>query len=101
MKKIFSFVTSEIVLWFGCLFYLVLFNPYLSSHFTFCVINIVGITWCPGCGIGKSISYLLHGDIYKSFETHILGTPALILIIIRIVQLYNFKNKLKLTESYL
>jgi hypothetical protein len=44
----------------------------------------MGITWCPGCGIGHAISWLIHGDLAKSFHAHWLGVPALILIIYRI-----------------
>jgi hypothetical protein len=47
----------------------------------------MGISWCPGCGIGHSIAYLLHGDVIKSFHTHFLGTFALLVIVYRIVQL--------------
>jgi uncharacterized membrane protein len=47
----------------------------------------MGFKWCPGCGIGHSIAWLLHGDIKNSFQAHWLGIPALIMIIYRIAVL--------------
>jgi hypothetical protein len=44
----------------------------------------MGITWCPGCGLGHSISFLLHGDIKNSFHAHWIGVPALVIIAHRI-----------------
>ncbi|WP_311954640.1 DUF2752 domain-containing protein [Mucilaginibacter terrae] len=59
--------------------------------------KLVGITWCPGCGIGHSISWLLHGNLTQSFKAHYLGIPALAVIIYRvyclsIYQLLTFKK---------
>jgi Protein of unknown function (DUF2752) len=47
----------------------------------------MGITWCPGCGLGHSIAFLLHGDIRNSFHAHWLGIPALVIILYRIYDL--------------
>jgi hypothetical protein len=44
----------------------------------------MGITWCPGCGLGHSIAYFMHGDIYHSFHAHWLGIPAFFIICHRI-----------------
>jgi hypothetical protein len=41
----------------------------------------------PGCGLGHSISYLLHGDTVNSFHAHWLGIPALTGIAHRIYSL--------------
>ena len=47
----------------------------------------MGFKWCPGCGIGHSIAWLLHGNIKNSLHAHWLGIPALVLIVYRIVVL--------------
>ena len=83
IKKYFSF---ELSFWIVSLMYLVMINP-AESHFSLCLFNRLGFTWCPGCGIGHSISYLLHGEFLKSLETHWLGTFALLVIVYRILQL--------------
>jgi hypothetical protein len=57
----------------------------------------MGIDNCPGCGLGKSISMIFHGDIIGSFNTHPLGIPALLLIVKRIYQL--IKNKIILRKK--
>lgn len=79
--------------------YLAMINP-SESHFSFCLFNRLGFTWCPGCGIGHSISYLLHGDVIKSFQTHMLGTFALLVIVYRILQLIKNKFKTNQNQSY-
>ncbi|ASU32319.1 hypothetical protein MuYL_0416 [Mucilaginibacter xinganensis] len=47
----------------------------------------MGVTWCPGCGLGHSISFLFHGDIKNSLHAHWLGIPAVGVILYRIVVL--------------
>ena len=47
----------------------------------------MGFNWCPGCGLGHSIAFLLHGDIRNSWHAHWLGVPALVIIVYRIVEL--------------
>lgn len=47
----------------------------------------LGLGGCPGCGLGHSIAFLLHGDLARSLEAHVLGGPALALLAGRIVHL--------------
>ncbi len=91
-KKYFSF---ELFFWITALIYLAMIHP-ADAHFSFCLFKHLGISWCPGCGIGHSIAFLLHGDIVKSVETHWLGTFALLMIVYRILQLILFKTTNKL-----
>ncbi|MEA5138873.1 DUF2752 domain-containing protein [Arcicella rigui] len=76
----------ELIFWLGALIWLFLDNP-LENHFTFCPIKNLGFSFCPGCGIGHSISFLLHGNLKQSFDNHPLGVFALIVIIHRIITL--------------
>jgi hypothetical protein len=62
-------------------------HPTQAAHFTLCPLKLMGITWCPGCGLGHSIAFLLHGDLRKSFHAHWLGGPALIIILYRVCDL--------------
>ena len=74
-------------------------NP-AKQHLTICVFHYLGASWCPGCGIGRSISYLLHGDWQNSISTHWLGTFALLIIVYRILQLIiNQKQKQNFMEN--
>ncbi|MBK9329375.1 MAG: DUF2752 domain-containing protein [Sphingobacteriales bacterium] len=94
MKKIKSYFSFELFFWITALIYLARIHP-ADAHFSLCVFQYLGISWCPGCGIGHSISYLLHGAIIKSVETHWLGTFALLLIVYRILQLLLFNTTKK------
>lgn len=72
-------------------------NPAADSHFTLCPFRLLGFKWCPGCGIGHAIAWLLHGQIRQSLKAHWLGIPALVIIFYRIcyiiyLQLSNFKK---------
>ena len=79
----------ELIIWAGAILVLSISYPKTVDHFTLCPIENLGFSWCPGCVLGRSISYLLHGDFLLSFEQHWLGIPALCILIFRIVQLLN------------
>ncbi len=88
----------EAIMWSFALLYLMFINPYELNHFSFCLFNIIGIDFCPGCGIGRSISMIYHGDILGSLKMHPLGIFALGVIFYRIVTLLQ-KNKLNLKRG--
>lgn len=52
-----------------------------------CLLKGMGISGCPGCGLGHSIHYLLHGDWQAAIHSHILGPLVLGTLIYRILQL--------------
>ena len=52
-----------------------------------CLFNWLGISWCPGCGLGHSIHYALHANFAASVHHHILGIPAVILMLNRVRKL--------------
>lgn len=88
----------EAIMWMVALIYLMFINPYELNHFSFCLFNLIGIDFCPGCGIGRSISMIYYGDILGSLKMHPLGIFALGVIFYRIVTLLQ-KNKLNLTRG--
>jgi hypothetical protein len=83
IKKLFS-KYFELVFWIAAMLCLAFTSPVAESHFTLCPLKLMGIKWCPGCGLGHSIIYLFHGDIRNSFQAHWLGIPAVIVIFHRI-----------------
>lgn len=100
MKKIISIykrVDIEAFFWLVAFVYLTYINPYTPKHLDFCLFSLMGIDNCPGCGLGKSISMIFHGDFIGSFNTHPLGIPAIILIVRRIYKL--IKNRIQLTKK--
>jgi len=83
--RVWKIVGLEALIWILGLTYLAFFNSPDSAHFTICPFANLGIDFCPGCGLGNSISYLFKGDFVASFHSHPLGIFALLIIIIRII----------------
>ena len=71
-------------MWMAALAYLALMQPSVHQHFTLCAFNWVGFENCMGCGIGRSISFFLKGDITQSWQMHYFGIPATFILIFRI-----------------
>jgi len=90
-------IDIEAIFWLTAFAYLTFINPYTPKHLDFCLFSLVGIDNCPGCGLGKSISMIFHGDFASSFNAHPLGIPAIVLILKRIYKL--IKNKIYLTKK--
>jgi hypothetical protein len=77
----------EAAIWIGALLYLAYVHTPGETHYAICPINNMGFDFCPGCGLGNSISLFFQGEMYNSFLSHPLGLLALTVLIIRIIQL--------------
>jgi hypothetical protein len=98
IKKYKKFTNFEALLWIVGIIYLATIDPYQHGHIDFCLFKIMGFEFCPGCGLGKSISMIFQGDIINSIKTHPIGIFALIFIIRRIIELLfksNSNNHIK------
>ncbi|HNQ60593.1 MAG TPA: DUF2752 domain-containing protein [Bacteroidales bacterium] len=62
-----------------------------EQHFTFCPFYHLGFRHCPGCGIGRSMILALHGRIEESLMMHPLGLIAIIILIIRTIEIFSSK----------
>ncbi|HRY31739.1 MAG TPA: DUF2752 domain-containing protein [Bacteroidales bacterium] len=80
------FNNSELICWVGGLTLLAVSNP-SGTHYSVCPLHLLGLDFCPGCGLGHAVSLLLHGRLAESLETHPLGLPALFFILLRIYRL--------------
>jgi len=87
LKKYFNLIGFEALIWISGLIYLALFSPADQTHFTICPIKNLGFDFCPGCGLGHSITLLFHGQFVQSFYNHPLGFFAVIIIFHRIYKL--------------
>ena len=95
-KKVFSYlriVGLEALIWISTLLYLAFFNDPFHQHFTICPLSNAGFEYCPGCGLGNSISLLLNGYFQESLNAHYFGIPAVGIIIYRIFSLIRFNLK--------
>ena len=85
----------ELSCWLGALLYLALIDPAANDHFQLCVFKWLGFSFCPGCGLGHAVSWLLHGNFHLSWEEHPLGIFALLILIHRIFILLKNNFNLK------
>ncbi len=88
LSRLTAAIDLEMVIWISGLVFLALYNPATGTDFTVCPFRLLGIHWCPGCGLGHSVSFLLHGDVVRSWQCHPLGIPALGILMMRIVTLF-------------
>jgi hypothetical protein len=82
----------EVVIWITGL--ILLPFAYHTDGISICPFHNLGLTFCPGCGLGKSIVYIFHLDFYNSFDAHPLGIPALLIILHRIYTLLKYSHSL-------
>lgn len=71
--------------WLGGLTALALLSG--EAHFSLCPLKNAGLGFCPGCGLGRSISLLFRGEFQASLQAHPLGIFAVIILSFRIVNL--------------
>ena len=87
VRSLLRFVDREAAIWVLALLVLAMGNPNSDFHFTiFWPYYVWGIK-SPGFGLGHSISYLFRGDVMAAIETHILGIPAVAILVWRIATL--------------
>ena len=89
----------ELAFWIVALGSLAAMEPTTSTHYSFCIFKLTGLPFCPGCGLGHSISYLFHGNIKASLSSHPLGIFAVVIILLRItklLQLHFFQKTIKI-----
>ena len=79
-------VPLEALVWLGGLVVLAAVDAG-SIHYTCCPLKNAGWDFCPGCGLGKSISLLFHGFLQQSLQTHPLGIFGVVILSSRIIEL--------------
>lgn len=77
----------ELLFWASGLLYLACINPADDGLPALCIIKAVTGWECPGCGLGSSIAYLLHGRVESAIVRHPLGLLAVPVILYRICTL--------------
>ena len=85
-----SFLRSlpvEAIVWATALVALAIHHPGSGTHFVLCPLSHFGFDFCPGCGLGRSISFVFHGDFPAAYHAHPLGIFAVIILLYRIVTL--------------
>lgn len=88
MIPVFIFIRRhlEAIFWIAAIIALAVTSP-VNQCYSLCLFHHLGLDWCPGCGLGHSISWLFRGDLAESFSAHPLGIPALAIITLRIIKI--------------
>lgn len=72
-----------------------------EQHHGLCPLANLGISWCPGCGLGRSMHYFMHGAFQVSWSWHPMGGFALLVILWRQFELVLLITKqIKLWQTY-
>ncbi len=82
----------EAVIWTVALLVLALSDP-AGTHIAICPLQRLGVDFCPGCGLGRSVTLLFHGEVTRSFAAHPLGIFAVIVLSLRVVTLLKLYYK--------
>lgn len=69
-----------------------LLDPFSSAD-SYCVIDRFGFSFCPGCGLGKSISHTFRGDLSASISAHPAGLFAILVIAGRVLSIFHRNYK--------
>ncbi|MDB5019000.1 MAG: hypothetical protein JWQ28_127 [Pedobacter sp.] len=100
--KFWAQIPLELLFWMGALLMLGsagMGTQLEENHFTLCPLANLGFSWCPGCGIGRSIGLLLQGQVLESFKYHWFGSPALLIICHRIYTLMRLELTKRIKEK--
>lgn len=76
--------------WFAFLSGLILLgtmSPYIQST-SFCFFDFIGISFCPGEGLGHSIAFTFRGEFKQAFSAHFMGPIAVLILSGRILFLW-------------
>lgn len=67
------------------------FTNVTQPQYSLCPLKLVNLNFCPGCGLGRSLHYLMHGEFKLAWQTHYLAFLALPVLVHRICLLtYKF-----------
>jgi len=89
----FTLHTLEAFVWIAVIVFFAFTSPDSGTHFTICPLSLAGFEYCPGCGLGRSIVLLLHGEVVESFRMHPLAIFAVAVFISRIAVVFTNYNK--------
>ena len=85
-------IPVELITWVACILAILTINP-RSDSFSLCPLDNLGLTWCPGCGLGRAMNLFARGEFLASWEMHPLASLAYAVIFHRIwVLIKQLKN---------
>lgn len=98
-RAIWKILPGEAIIWLAALALLAFLPVSSESHFSICPLAAAGFDHCPGCGLGRSVSLIMKGQLQNSFQEHPLGLFAIIILSYRVIILVrNSIKTIKTTE---
>ncbi len=94
ISRVRRLVDFEALIWLVGLAVVAIGDPSSERHFTLFWPQWVFGIQSPGFGLGHSIGYLFRGDIQSSLNSHLLGAPAVAVLLWRIGALQYHKLKM-------
>ncbi len=61
---------------FGLLLVLVFVDPATARWAPFCPFHRATGLWCPGCGTGRALHALVHGDVLRAVRLNVLAVAS-------------------------
>ena len=71
----------EPLIWVAGLVAVAIPDPTTASTWSLCIFDALGITFCPGCGLGHAVGFLVRGELTQSLASHPLAIPVVIILI--------------------
>jgi len=99
LQSLRQIIPPEALVWTIGLIGLALTDPDTQGVLDLCLFKQLGFEGCPGCGLGHSVAYLLHGDLGRSLETHPLGPFAVGVLCMRILSLVRDTTRFRAFQS--
>ncbi len=85
-KLVIQRIPWEAWIWTAGLVFLALNDS--SGSWSVCPLHNFGIDFCPGCGLGRSVSHLFHGEWAAAWSVHPLGYAAVPVLAVRSYTLF-------------
>lgn len=71
-----------------------LLNPFSEAE-SLCILSRLGFDFCPGCGLGTSVSHIFRGEIAASMQANPVGLFAVLIIPARVFSILLRNNNYK------
>lgn len=81
LRRWLRLIPLEAVLWGVGLVAMATMDPRAEHLISLCPLDALGLSFCPGCGLGHAIAYLARGAIVESVQAHPLGIPAVLVLV--------------------
>jgi hypothetical protein len=79
---------GEATLWLVGLAAVAIADPTAPALIDLCPLKALGVSFCPGCGLGHAMGYLARGEWMLALRTHPLAPAVAAVLLHRIASLY-------------